>query len=75
MSLIFITFFKIINSGRDNAVTDIINASVVPMDTPFSVNTETKGITPAAFEYKGMPIRTARGTAYHLSFPAYVYKI
>ena len=50
MSFNFITFFKIINSGNDKAVTDIMKASVVPIDTPFSVNAETRGITPAAFE-------------------------
>jgi hypothetical protein len=50
INLIFITFLRIINSGSDNAVTDIINASVVPIDTPFSVKAETRGITPAAFE-------------------------
>ena len=50
MSLVFITFFKIINSGSDNAVTDIINANVVPIDTPFSVKADTSGITPAALE-------------------------
>ena len=50
MSFIFITFLRIINSGSDSAVTDIINASVVPIDTPFSVNADTRGITPAAFE-------------------------
>ena len=71
INFIFITFLKIINSGKDKAVTDIINASVVPIDTPFSVKTETRGITPAAFEYKGMPTKTASGTAYHLPLPAY----
>lgn len=50
MSLVFITFFRIINSGSDKAVTDIMNASVVPIDTPFSVKADTSGITPAAFE-------------------------
>ena len=50
ISLVFITFFKIINSGNDRPVTDIIKASVVPIDTPFSVNALTRGITPAALE-------------------------
>ena len=34
----FKTFFKIINSGSDIAITDIIKASAVPSGTPFSIN-------------------------------------
>ncbi len=71
ISLVFITFFKIINSGKDKAVTAIIKARDVPMATPFSVRALTRGITPAALEYKGIPINTDTGTAYHLSAPAY----
>ena len=74
MSFVFITFLRIINSGSDSAVTAIIKASAVPIATPFSVNAPTSGITPAAFEYSGMPITTANGTAYHLSDPAYCAK-
>ena len=50
INLIFIIFFKIINSGKDRAVTAIIKANVVPMATPFSVKTLTRGMTPAALE-------------------------
>jgi len=50
ISLVFITRFKIINSGRDKAVIDIIKASVVPIATPFSARADTRGITPAALE-------------------------
>jgi len=50
ISFVLITFFKIINSGSDKAVTAIIKAKVVPMATPFSVKALTKGITPAALE-------------------------
>ena len=56
MSRVFITVLSIMNSGSESAVTAIINARVVPMDTPFSVSALTKGITPAALEYRGIPI-------------------
>ena len=65
----FNTFFKIIISGSDKAITDIINANDVPSEAPFSINTETMGTIPAALEYNGIPINTDNGTAYHTSLP------
>ena len=65
----FRTFLSIIISGSDKAITDIINASAVPNDAPFSISTDTIGIIPAAFEYNGIPIKTEIGTAYQTSFP------
>ena len=56
-------------SGNDSAITDIINASAVPNETPFSIKTLTIGIIPAALEYIGIPISIAKGTPYQLSFP------
>jgi len=43
ISFIFITFFRIMNSGRESAVIDIIKERVVPIATPFSVKAETSG--------------------------------
>ena len=60
----FRTFFRIIISGKDRPMTDIIKASAVPSVTPFSIKTLTMGMIPAAFEYRGMPTRIARGTEY-----------
>lgn len=47
---IFNTFRRIIISGNDKAITDIINAKAVPSDAPFSISTETIGTIPAALE-------------------------
>ena len=58
-----------IASGNDNPITDIINASAVPSDAPFSIRTDTTGIMPAAFEYKGIPINTESGTDHQTDFP------
>ena len=63
------TFFRIITSGSESPTTDIIKASEVPNDAPFSIKTETIGIIPAALEYNGIPINTERGTLYHADFP------
>ena len=41
---------RIIISGNDKAVTDIINAKAVPMGSPFSIRELTIGMIPAAFE-------------------------
>ena len=46
----FKTFFRIIISGNDNPITDIIKARAVPKVTPFSIKTLTIGMIPAAFE-------------------------
>ena len=68
-NLIVRTFRRMIISGKDNPITDIIKASAVPNGTPFSINTLTIGMIPAAFEYKGTPIRTDNGTEYQADFP------
>ncbi len=59
------TFLRIIISGKESAMTDIINESDVPSEAPFSSNTETIGTIPAALEYNGIPMRVDKGTAYH----------
>lgn len=46
----FKTFFKMMISGNDNPMVDIINAKAVPSGTPFSINTLTMGMIPAALE-------------------------
>ena len=63
------TFLRMIISGKDKAITDIINANEVPKEAPFSRRTDTMGTIPAALEYKGIPMRVDNGTAYHWSFP------
>ena len=65
----FSTFRKITISGSDSPMTDIIKASAVPKEAPFSINTETMGTIPAAFEYNGIPIRIESGTEYQADFP------
>ena len=65
----FSTFRRIIISGNDKAITDIINASAVPSEAPFSINTETIGTIPAALEYSGIPINTDNGTEYQADLP------
>lgn len=74
ISFVFMILFKIINSGSESAVTAIINARVVPIARPFSVRALTSGMTPAVFEYNGIPINVAKGTAYHFPAPAYFIK-
>ena len=69
INFIFNTFRRIIISGNERAITDIINARAVPSEAPFSIKTETIGTIPAAFEYKGMPINTDKGTEYQADFP------
>ena len=65
----FNTFFKIIISGRDKPITDIMNAREVPNDAPFSISTDTIGTIPAALEYSGIPIKIDNGTEYHADLP------
>ena len=65
----FNTFLRIIISGSDSPITDIINAREVPIDAPFSIRDCTTGIIPAALEYNGIPISTDRGTDHQTSFP------
>ena len=67
-----IIFFRIKASGRLKAVTAIIKLSAVPSSIPLLVKTSISGIIPAAFEYIGIPIITAIGTA--KGFPAPVYE-
>ena len=61
----FNTFFNIISSGSDIAMTDIIKASAVPTGTPFSIRALAIGTAPAEQEYRGTPIKTEKGTEYH----------
>gem|GEM_PF-1814444 len=65
----FKTFRRIIISGSDNPITDIINANAVPNEAPFSIKTDSIGMIPAAFEYNGIPIKIDNGTAYQTSLP------
>ena len=44
------TRFRITASGRLNPMTDIMNASAVPTEAPFSINVPTMGTIPAALE-------------------------
>ena len=46
MSGSFNTFFKMISSGSDIAITDIIKASAVPRGTPFSIKAQAIGTAP-----------------------------
>lgn len=69
ISLIEMIFFSISASGKLNAVTAIIKLSAVPKSIPLPVSTSTKGITPAALEYIGIPIITAIITANGLPSP------
>ena len=66
ISFNFKTFFKIISSGSDMPITDIIKARAVPSGTPFSINEKATGTAPAVQEYRGTPIKTDNGTAYHV---------
>src|SRR5665648_1029339 len=52
-----------ISSGRLSATTAIMKASRVPIGRPLSCRASTNGRTPAALEYSGSPISTARATA------------
>ena len=65
----FRTFLRIMVSGSDKPITDIIKAKAVPNEAPFSIRTETIGITPAALEYNGTPTNTDNGTLYQTDLP------
>ena len=68
------TLRKMIISGRDRAITDIMNAKTVPRAAPFSSRACTTGIMPAALEYMGIPINTDAGTAIvHLGMTGSVF--
>ena len=57
------TFFRIIISGREIALTAIRKARAVPTGSPFPIRLSMTGIMAITFEYRGTPIRTAIGTA------------
>jgi len=65
----FSTFRRMTISGKERPITDIIKASAVPSDAPFSISTETIGTIPAAFEYKGIPMRMESGIEYQTDLP------
>src|SRR5579871_1172185 len=66
------TFRKMIISGNDSAVTDIMNASTVPRAAPLPSSASTTGMMPAAFEYIGTPMSTTAGTDHHAPLPIIV---
>ena len=57
-----ITCLSNTNSGKLAPTILIINARAVPTGNPLIKSVSIIGITPLAFEYKGMPIKTAAGT-------------
>src|SRR3990172_4538464 len=59
------TFRRMIISGRESPITDIMNASTVPSAAPFPRRACTTGMMLAALEYMGIPIATASGTDHH----------
>jgi len=63
------TFFRIINSGSEIPITDIIKANAVPKGTPFPISALAIGTAPAEQEYKGIPIKTDKGTEYQRDLP------
>ncbi len=63
------TLCRMLISGSDTAITNIMKASVVPRAAPLSSNASTIGMTPAAMVYMGMPMSTAAGTDHHASSP------
>ena len=65
----FSTFLRMIPSGRDKPMTAIIKASTVPKAAPFPMSASKTGMMPAAFEYMGIPIKTATGTDHQAFFP------
>ena len=66
------TLRRMIISGNDSAVTDIMNASTVPIAAPLSISASTTGMMPAAFEYIGTPSSTTAGTDHHSPRPMMV---
>lgn len=73
-SLIFITFLRIRNSGKDKPTTAIINASHVPSGIHFAMSACTMGMTLVAFAYMGIQTSTAMGTANGLCLVMYFSK-
>ena len=66
-----ITCFKSTNSGKLAAIVLMQKAMVVPNGNPFNNKLSITGITPVAFEYSGMPIKTAIGTDHHCPCPRF----
>ena len=60
----FRTFSRMMISGKESAITDIIKAKAIHNDTPFSIKTLTIGIIPAALEYIGIPTKMATRSMY-----------
>ena len=63
------TFLKITISGKDKAMTLIMNAKTVPRAAPLPSKASTTGMIPAALEYMGMPMMTERGTDHQDPLP------
>src|SRR6266508_3185931 len=63
------TFRRMIMSGSESAITDIMKARTVPSAAPLPRSAWTTGMIPAAFEYIGTPSSTASGTAHQASRP------
>ena len=63
------TLRRMMVSGNDSPITDIMNASTVPSVAPLPSNACTMGMIPAALEYIGTPISTASGTDHQAPLP------
>jgi len=63
------TLRRMIISGSDKAITDIMKARTVPRAAPLPSSASTTGMMPAAFEYIGTPSSTAAGTDHQASAP------
>src|SRR6185437_10482490 len=69
ISLGLSTLRRMIISGNDSAVTDIMKASTVPIAAPLPISASTTGMMPAALEYIGTPSATTAGTDHHSPRP------
>ena len=65
----FTAFFSMINEGRLNVVTAIINDKTVPNCAPFASNASATGIVPKISAYIGIPISVAKITPNGLLSP------
>jgi len=70
----FNTFLRIIISGKESAVTLIIKARAVPIETPFATSACTIGIVPAAFFF-GLLIYGADMTQRLVGVPANMIQV
>ncbi len=59
-------FLSMMNSGNDNAATDMIKAMAVPGGTPWSVSAKATGTMAAEQAYNGIPAITVSGNLYQL---------